>query len=145
MKKLVLSILALFLVAIYVNAQETLEVNNPKPGKLGSVVKKDLYGTLKKLTITGFLNNKDFDVLSNLTNLEELDFSKAELNQEDYKPGKLEYYNSSKLILPSFPSLKKLSVAGGYYELLFSNTLPNLKELYVTNGVEVKMPLILDV
>lgn len=145
MKKLLLSILASFLVAIYVNAQETLEVNNPKPGKIGSVVKKDLYGTLKKLTITGFLNNKDIEVLSNLTSLEELDFSKAELNQEDYKPGKLEYYNRSKLILPSFPSLKKLSVASGYYELMFKSTLPNLKELYVTNGVKVNMPLTLDV
>ncbi len=145
MKDLFLSVMAFFLTITTINAQETLEVNNPKPGKLNSVVKKDSYGTLKKLTITGFLNNKDFGVLANLTNLEELDFSKAELNQQDFKQGKLEYYNGSKLVIPALISLKKLSVAGGYYELLFSNELPNLKELYVTNRVVVNMPLTLDV
>ena len=145
MKNLFLSVMALFLTITVTNAQETLEVNNPKAGKLSSVVKKDSYGTLKKLTITGFLNNKDFEVLANLTNLEELDFSKAELNQLDFKPGKLEYYNGSKLVIPALTSLKKLSVAEGYYELLFSNELPNLKELYVTNEVGVNMPLNLEV
>lgn len=137
--------MALLLTATTISAQEVLEADNPKPGKLSSVVKKDCYGTLKKLTITGILNNKDFDVLANLINLEELDFSKVELNQQDFKPGKLEYYDGHKLIIPSLTSLKKLSVAGGYYKLIFSSELPNLKELYVTNGVEVNTPLTLDV
>lgn len=145
MKHFILLVIALFWTTATIIAQDALEVNNAKPGKLGSVVKKDSYGTLKKLSISGFMNNKDFEVLSNLRNLEELDFSKAELDEQDFKPGKLEYYNRSKLIMPALTSLKKLSVAGGYYKLIFSSELPNLKELYVTNGVEVNAPLSLDV
>ena len=145
MKKSVLTIFAFFLSVTIINAQETLEVNNPKPGKLGAVVKKDCYGTLKKLTITGFLNNKDFDIISNLSILEELDFSQAELQNEDFKPGKLEYYNRSILKLPSLPALKKLSIAGGYYELTFNSEPTQLKELYVANETGVNMPLNLDV
>ena len=145
MKHFILLVIALFWTTATIIAQDALEVNNAKPGKLGSVVRKDSYGTLKKLSISGFMNNKDFEVLSNLRNLEELDFSKAELDEQDFKPGKLEYYNRSKLIMPALTSLKKLSVAGGYYKLIFSSELPNLKELYVTNGVEVNAHLSLDV
>lgn len=97
-KKILLTITALFVGVIVISAQEVLEVNNQKPGKLGSVVKKNCYCTLKKLTITGFLNNKDFSVISNLTNLEELDFSQSELIDTDNKPGKLEYYIKCQMI-----------------------------------------------
>lgn len=145
MKKLLLTIVASILCAGFVSAQESLEVNNPKPGKLGSVINKNSYGSLKKLTITGFLNNKDIEVISNLANLEELDFSQVDLNYDDYKKGKLEYYDRYVLRMPSLAKLEKLSVAGGHYELKFSSVPSNLKELYVANETEVNTPLTLNV
>lgn len=69
-------------------AQEELVVSNPKPGKISAQIKKECYSTLKRLKIVGLLNNKDLNVLTNLSCLEELDLSEA---ADAYKEGAWQY------------------------------------------------------
>ena len=116
---------------ISLQAQEELIISNQKAGKIGSQIKKECYGTLKKLKVVGLLNNKDLNLLTNLSCLEELDLSEADLLREDYKSGTLAYYDDDyKLCLP-ISSLQHFIPNSLYFKVNYKESFPNLKHLTI--------------
>ena len=133
MKRILFALVSLFMFTI-LSAQETMQVENKKVGKLASEVGKSNAQKVRQLTITGILGNKDFEFISTMSNLEELNFIEATLSDEDYKEGKLSFIRRGLLTFPPMPSLKKLYAGDSrHLELLLGNSVPNLKELYVSN------------
>ena len=132
MKRFLIALVSMFMYTI-LPAQETMQVENKKVGKLASEVGKSNAQKVKKLTITGVLGNKDFEFISTMSNLEELNFIDATLSDEDYKEGKLTFIRNVELNFPSMASLKKLYAGDSRrLDLILGNSVPNLKELYVS-------------
>lgn len=119
--------------AMAMQAQEELVVSNPKPGKISAQIKKECYSTLKKLKIVGLLNNKDLNVLTNLSCLEELDLSEADFMSSDYKPGTPAYYNEKQFWCLPIPSLQHFIMSHEYYKLDYNKSFPNLKHLTLSD------------
>ena len=115
MKKL-LFILS-FLVASTSYAQEvigdSLFIRDVAPGKVSSVLKSTGNG-IKKVRITGTINDKDLSALSTMCQPEVLDFSDCTYSNKNFEFDK--FVNAKKTPiyivckLPMFPNLKKLSL-----------------------------------
>ena len=115
MKKLLF--LLSFLVASTSYAQEvigdSLFIRDVAPGKVSSVLKSAGNG-IKKVRITGTINDKDLSALSTMCQPEVLDFSDCTYSNKDFEFDK--FVNAKKTPiyivckLPMFPNLKKLSL-----------------------------------
>lgn len=149
MKRFLIALVSMFMFTI-LPAQEIMQVENKKVGKLATEVGKSNAQKVKKLTITGVLGNKDFEFISTMSNLEELNFIDATLSDEDYKEGKLTFIKGRDLNFPPMASLKKLYAGDSrHLDLILGNSVPNLKELYVSNTTKNisfgNAPILLDV
>ena len=106
-----------FLVASTSYAQEvigdSLFIRDVAPGKVSSVLKSAGNG-IKKVRITGTINDKDLSALSTMCQPEVLDFSDCTYSNKDFEFDK--FVNAKKTPiyivckLPMFPNLKKLSL-----------------------------------
>lgn len=106
-----------FLVASTSYAQEvigdSLLIRDVAPGKVSSVLKSAGNG-IKKVRITGTINDKDLSALSTMCQPEVLDFSDCTYSNKDFEFNK--FVNAKKTPiyivcrLPMFPNLKRLSL-----------------------------------
>lgn len=80
-----------FLSITNIVAQDTLLVKLTKAGTLKKYIKKKQKQTLKKLTIRGEINSEDIDFLTTLAEINTLDLSDVELNDEKAKDNKGKY------------------------------------------------------
>ena len=148
-------LLAVCLISLNIFAQNDIFIENKKPGHLNKALSKVDTENITSLTIEGYLNNKDLALISNISNLSVLNVAGVVFLNNDYKPGKREFYKSG-LNLKFFPNLKKLifwshggNVISNDYKALYEkkkgsrfspcsknidfSTLPNtLQELHIS-------------
>lgn len=84
-------IITIAIVAIYMSnlciAQNDVSckvIQLTKPGTLGKFIKKNEYGLVKSLQLSGSINQKDLQVLYKLTSIESLDLSNARIEYGTY-------------------------------------------------------------
>lgn len=115
--RLLTAFLFLFVSASTIFAQSEMSITLDKPGKLSKHNKKDQYPTINKLSIHGEINNADFETISKLTNLKDLNISDVTLNSRDYDAKKIPFVIPTKesssindLVLPLLPNLVRIAI-----------------------------------